>query len=149
MHAVEIEWQQRGDLCSLSADGPFDLLLLIQLLPYLADPAALLYQGRALLRPGGLMVASFDHPVRDSFYDAEMEELNPYPVQSYHRASAFHWHFAADVPMRSFHRPLGDWIGLVVDAGFTLRKLVEAPAPAVAPLRLIPHTAIVVADLAR
>jgi hypothetical protein len=59
--------------------------------------------------------------------------------------------------MRSYHRPLGEWVALVLAAGLHLTQLLEVRAPEnvcddlwpedspFAPLRLIPHTAILVA----
>lgn len=157
-HGVTVEWHHAGrlDLANVQ-DAPFDLLLAIQALPYVDDPAALLRSASTLLRPGGRAIVSLDHPMRDCFFDTEMEELVPYPTRSYFDIEPLVWKFAPDLPMQSHHQPLGQWIAWVLEAGLTLERLIEAPAPQemcdelwpedspLAPLRAIPHTAILVA----
>lgn len=158
-HGVDIEWLQ-GDSAALGREisARFDLVLAIQVLPYVADPAAMIRLARSFLRPGGKLVISIDHPLRNCFYDTELEELSPYPVRSYDDATPLRWNFAAGIPMQAHHRPLGEWLGWVVAAGLALQQLIEAPAPPeirdelwpedspLAPLRNIPHTAIFVAQ---
>lgn len=158
-HGVTVEWHHGNGLEVASWQvKPFDLLLAIQVLPYVNDPAALLRSASALLRPGGRAIVSLDHPMRDCFFDVEMEELVPYPARSYFDAEPVVWKFAPDLPMQSHHHPLGQWIAWVVDAGLQLQQLIEAPASPeicddlwpedspLAPLRAIPHTAILVAQ---
>lgn len=161
-HGVTVEWQQGDSLnIDLAADAFFDRILAIQVLPYVDDPAAVLRLAAARLRPGGRMVVSIDHPVRNCFYDTEMEELISYPVRAYADESPLPWNFAAGMPMLMRHHPLGVWLGWMAAAGFVVQRLVEASAPRevcdelwpedspLAPLRNIPHTAIFVADLAK
>jgi hypothetical protein len=86
-----------------------------------------------------------------------MEELSPYPVRNYFDEEPLLWNFGGDTPMQTHHYPLGQWLGWVVAAGFTLKQVIEAPAPPevcdelwpedspLAPLRNLPHTAILVA----
>jgi SAM-dependent methyltransferase len=158
-HGVAIGWQQ-DDVANLGREltARFDFVLAIQVLPYLDDPAAMIRLIRAFLRPGGKLVTSIDHPLRNCFYDTELEELSPYPVRSYDDERPLLWNFAAGMPMQAHHRPLGEWLGWVVAAGLELPQLIEAPAPPelcdelwpedspLAPLRHIPHTAIFVAQ---
>src|SRR4051812_2746815 len=81
---VQSEWLQM-DCAQLGAEftGLFDLVLAIQLLSYADDPEAMLRRAAAMVRPGGALVVSIDHPVRNCFYDAELEELSPFPVRGY------------------------------------------------------------------
>ena len=158
-HDVPVTWHHvdGASLASLSGSA-FDLVLAIQVLPYVEEPAALLQHIGALLRPGGRLIASIDHPLRNCFFDVEMDELSPYPARSYFNREPFLWNFAPDIPMVAHHQPLGQWIEWVVDAGLQLQRLVEVPAPLdvcdelwpddspLAPLRAIPHTAIFVAQ---
>jgi hypothetical protein len=139
--------------------APFDLLLAIQVLPYLDDPKAFLHLSRTLLRPGGRIVISIDHPLRNCFFDAEMEELSPYPLRSYFDQKPLDWKFGMDMPMQAAHHPLGQWLTWVIEAGLHLREMLELPAPLeiceelwpedspLFPLREIPHTAIIVAEV--
>jgi SAM-dependent methyltransferase len=157
-HGVTVEWQHSDGMALGDWQGRcFDLILAIQVLPYVEDPAALLRLGRALLRPGGRLVASIDHPLRNCFVDVEVDELCPYPVRSYFDRADLTWNFAEGIAMQAHHQPLGQWIAWIVDAGLSLQNLVEAPAPEhvcnelwpedspLAPLRAIPHTAVLVA----
>jgi SAM-dependent methyltransferase len=158
-HGVTIEWRHLDGL-SLSAwqGESFDLLLATQVLPYVDDPAVMLRSGRKLLRPGGRIIVSIDHPLRNCFYDTEMEELSPYPVRSYNDQAPLLWNFEVGMPMQAHHQPLGQWMAWIVEAGLHLQQLIEALAPLelcnelwpedspLAPLRNIPHTAILVAQ---
>lgn len=158
---VEVEWRQ-ADAEQLRgfAESSFDLVLAIQVLPYVWDAGEVLRRARGLLRPGGQLVVSFDHPLRNCFFDEEMQELGPYPLRPYRESALVHWNFAPDVPMRSWHRPLGECVDLMVGAGLVVQRIVECDAPIevqdalwpedspLAPLRNLPHTAIVVGRVA-
>lgn len=159
-HGVTVEWRQ-GDSASIAewTENSFDLVLAVQTLPYIRDAAAVIRGASQLLRPEGMLVVSLDHPLRNCFYDEEMEELSPYPVRGYDDVAPLMWNFAADAPMKTYHHPLGVWISWLVEAGFALRRVIEAPAPVdlcdelwpedspLAPLRNIPHTVILVASM--
>jgi SAM-dependent methyltransferase len=157
-HGVEVEWLH-GDGMSLQGwqAARFDLILAIQVLPYVDGVATLLHITRNLLQPGGRLVFSIDHPIRNCFIDSDADELSPYPVRSYFDTQPLLWNFATEVPMQALHRPLGQWIEWVLGAGLRLQQLIEAPVPqALAaelwpedsplyPLHTLPHTAIFVA----
>lgn len=159
LHGVKVQWRQ-GDETALAqvADGAYDLLLAIQVLPYVTKLDDTLRHFARLLRPGGRLVMSVDHPMRNCFFDAEQQELNPYPARRYDDSEPLLWYFDDDVPVQSKHLPLGAWVQLVIDAGMRVQRIVEAPAPPelgdelwpedspLAPLRNIPHTLIVLAE---
>ena len=157
-HGVNIKWRHgNGEKLAQLPGIPFDLVLAIQVLPYVENTAVLLRNLRGVVAAGGRLIMSVDHPLRNCFYDAEMEELSAYPLRDYFDCALLRWRFAEDVPMEAQHRPLGEWIALVVAAGFVLEQVIEAAAPGeicdelwpedspLAPLRNIPHTVIVVA----
>ena len=159
-HDVVVAWHHAGGLSLEGLVGvPFDLVLAIQVLPYVEEPAALLHAIHALVRPGGRLVVSIDHPLRNCFFDAEMDEFTPYPARSYFDNDPIEWRFEPDVPMVAHHQPLGQWVEWLLEAGWQLRRLIEAPAPQtvcdelwpedspLSPLRMIPHTAILVAQV--
>lgn len=160
-YGVEVTWRQ-GTVLQLGewAAATFDLVLMIQVLPYMADAEAALREAGRLLQSGGKLVVSLDHPLRNCFYDGEIEEFSPYPARSYFDQGWLRWHFAPGVPMEAQARTLGAWISLIAGVGLTLEKLIEPPAPVevcdelwpedspLAPLRNIPHTAILVARAA-
>lgn len=154
-HGVQVSWR-RQDVAALGNDfdNAFDIVLAIQLLPYLDAPGEALRVAASCLKPGGALVISIDHPVRNCFFDAEMEELSPFPVHDYFDTSPVEWNFAEGVPMRTRHFPLEQWLAWALAAGLRLERLVEAGAPqeladelwpqdsALSPLRNIPHTLI-------
>jgi SAM-dependent methyltransferase len=151
----------RGDAADLAwcAAGSQDLVLSVYTFPYVADMAHCLQECRRVLRPGGRLVFSLDHPLRACFFDEVDQEMVIYPVRSYFATAPVRWTFDdTDVPMQSHHRTLAGWIDLLHGHGFRLLRLLEPqpvaavldhfwpPEDALAPLRHIPHTAIFVAQ---
>lgn len=127
--------------------------------PYIADIAGCLAECARVLRPGGRLVFSLDHPARDCFYDEEAGELLPYPARSYFDETPVCWTFdGTPVRMQSYHRSMDKWITLLGEAGFGLTRLVEpAPSRAMlddlwpeddprAPLRNLPQCVIFLAE---
>lgn len=141
---------------AIQAQAPFDLVLAIQVLPYVEDAAATLHDLCALIASGGQLVLSLDHPVRNCFFDTEADELSPFPLRAYVDRAVLRWNFAPGVPMLMYHAPLSQWIGRLTEAGLILEQVIEASAPLdvcdrlwpvdspLEPLRHIPHTAILV-----
>lgn len=159
-HGVEIAFRNTT-LDSLAAEemGRFDLIIAVQVMQYVAEAAAALHALAALLVPGGRLILSIDHPVRDLFFDAEEQTLGIVPTADYHAAASVQWRFAgSEATMTTWHRTVSAWVALTLDSGLTLTALLEPPVPAelleelwqqddaLAPLRLIPHTLIIVAE---
>lgn len=158
-HGVDVVWMV-GDAAAVDEGdvGKFDRVLAVQMLQYMDDPAAMIVKAEAMLQPGGALLMSIDHPLRECFYDAELEEFAAFPVRSYVQAHQMHWNFGAGIPMWSQHRPLGQWIEWLSRAGLCVTRVIEADAPLdvqdelwpedspLAPLRYLPHTAILVAQ---
>ena len=156
---VDVQWLH-GDVATLDMPSTtsFDLVLAIQTLPYVADPAGVLRHSSRWLGSGGELILSLDHPLRACFFDEEVEEFAAYPVRSYFAEGWLHWRFDNELPMRSQQHALGAWLGWVAAAGLMIQRVVEAPAPEalcdelwpedspLAPLRNVPHTAIIVAQ---
>jgi ubiquinone biosynthesis O-methyltransferase len=139
-------------------DGQFDLILAVQLLSYLEEPATCLRAYRQLLRDNGRFIMSLNHPMRSIFYDMEELEMVSYPARSYFDTRIMRWELAgSDIMLSGRNLPMSLWIDHLHQAGLHLQQLVEPAAPAemldtympedgpLAPLRNIPHTAIFVA----
>jgi len=139
----------------------WDLIFSTYTLQYVADLSRCLAECRRLLRPGGRLVFSLDHPLRDCFFDAEEEELAPYPTRSYFDNTPLRWRFPdTTVQLRAQHLAIAQWIDLLTINGFLLNRLVEPTPPqavldelwprdsAYSPLRNIPQTIIFVAQKA-
>ena len=157
---IPVEFVQgSGEALGALGDGSCDAVFSSNTFPYIADMRRCLAECARVLRPGGRLVFSLDHPARDCFYDEEAGELLPYPARSYFDESAVRWAFdGTSVRMESHHRTLSAWIALLVDAGFTLARLVEPPPPTAllddlwpeddprSPLRNLPQCAIFVGE---
>jgi len=148
-----------AETLSQVVDASVDLVFSAGVLPYVDDIEACLASCRRVVRTSGRLVFSIDHPFRNCFFDSETQELIGYPDRSYFESRPRAWNFAnTHVLMHTFDRPVSRWIDLLVDAGFYVQRVVEPPVPrdvlnelfpadsALAGLRNIPHTLIVVAE---
>jgi SAM-dependent methyltransferase len=153
-----------GSAVDLSGFGPEtqDLILAVYVLPYVEPLAACLAECWRVLRPGGRLVFSLDHPLRDCFLDTEEQELTLYPVRDYFDETPIRWRFpGTHVRMANRHLPLSGWIDHLLVAGFVLVRLVEPPVDATVaasqwpedsplfPIRNLPQTVIFVAQKPR
>lgn len=136
----------------------FDLLFANHVLPYVADLPRAFAEFARVLTPGGSLVFSLDHPVRNLFFDEEDAEMVIYPTRSYFDERPIDWTFGGpETPMRSHHRTVGGWIALIRSAGLLLGRVVEPRPPVdlldrlwpedgpLAALRNVPQTVIFVA----
>ena len=150
-----------GSLEELGAfdTGATDIVFSSYTFPYVADMARCLEECARVLRPGGRLVFSLDHPVRGCFFDEEAGELLPYPARNYFDETTVRWRFdGTSVRMETIHRTVATWIDLLNAAGFCLTRLVEPPPPAPllddlwpeddprAPLRNLPQCIIFLAE---
>jgi ubiquinone/menaquinone biosynthesis C-methylase UbiE len=111
-------------------DASQDLVLAIYALPYVQTLARCLAECRRVLRPGGRLVASLDHPVRTCFIDQQEEELTPYPSQSYFTHTPLRWRFPeTTVMLQSYHYTISEWLDQFHQAGLQLVRLIEPAAP--------------------
>jgi SAM-dependent methyltransferase len=148
-----------GDAAELDgfASSAWDLVLATYVMPYITPLAACLAGCYRLLRPGGRLVFSLDHPCRALFFDEEEQEFVLYPVRSYFDERPIHWRFpGAERPMQTQYRTLATWLELIHNAGLHLVRLLEVQTPpALADrewpegdplfsMRNVPHTAIFV-----
>jgi SAM-dependent methyltransferase len=137
-----------------------DILFSAYAFQYVADMPRCLAECARVLRPGGRLVFSLDHPFRDCFFDAEDDDMAVFPVRSYFDRAPLHWHWDGDaaLAMTSHHHTIAEWVDMLAAVGFRLLRLLE-PAPpealldeiwpsddALAALRLIPQTIIFVAE---
>ncbi len=151
-----------SDLATLKSvsSNSVDLVFCANALPYIEKVGPVLQSFRRALLPAGRLIASMDHPLRACFHDAETSELTNYPEQDYFSAEPRHWLYdGAVVQMTSYERTIGDWTDALRHAGFLLQRIVEPQAPAhilddffpedgaLASLRNIPHTLILIAQL--
>lgn len=125
---------ERADLESYAPQADaFDLAYSSLAFHYIADLAGLLARVHAALKPGGAMVCSVEHPIMTApvrqEWLSDADGRATWPVNGYldegERVS--NW-LAEGVVKR--HRTIATYLDLLLDAGFTLGKLVEwAPSP--------------------
>ncbi|MFF1510097.1 class I SAM-dependent methyltransferase [Streptomyces sp. NPDC058326] len=113
-------------------DGAFDDVVASLVLHYLEDWGPTLAEIRRVLRPGGRLIASVDHPfVAYTFHD-------PRPDYSATTSYSFDWTFdGRSVPMRFWRRPLHAMTDAFTTAGFRLTAISE-PQPDPAARELFP-----------
>jgi SAM-dependent methyltransferase len=106
-------------------DGAFDDVIASLVLHYLQDWTAPLAELRRVLRPGGRLIASVDHPVQGH---PLLRPGTDY-FATYERTEE--WTFGGrSVPMRFWHRPLPAMISAFTRAGFRIAAIDEPlPAP--------------------
>ena len=158
---VTVDFRQgRAEDLAAIPDASQDIVFSAYALQYVRDIERALQEIARVLRPGGRMVISLDHPFRDCFWDPDIDELTGYPARSYFQRGAMDWRFAASgVRMRSYHWTIGDWVRMIHNAGLDLRAILE-PTPQFTPedevawgesfpfemAKMIPQTVIFVAE---
>jgi SAM-dependent methyltransferase len=107
-------------------DGAFDDVVASLVLHYLEDWGPPLAELRRVLRPGGRLIASVDHPV--VAYTIQEPRPDYFATTSY----AFDWFFDGQlVPMRFWRKPLHAMTEAFTAAGFRLSAISEPqPDPA-------------------
>jgi SAM-dependent methyltransferase len=114
------------------ADGAFDDVVASLVLHYLEDWGPMLAELRRVLRPGGRLIASVDHPfVAYAFQD-------PRPDYFATTSYTFDWTFnGQSAPMRFWRRPLHAMTDAFTTAGFRL-SVISEPQPDPAARELFP-----------
>jgi SAM-dependent methyltransferase len=129
-HQVAVDFQQ-GDASDLGRfpAANFDVVFSAYALQYVAAIEQCLAEAARVLVPGGRLVFSLDHPLREVFWDEDADEDSLVAVRSYWRRGPMEWQFSGSGAwMRSFHRTMGDWVDLLHGAGFQVQRILE-PEP--------------------
>lgn len=154
-HGVSVTWLH-GDAAGAAVGRGYRWALALQVLGYVDDLAGALAICRQALAVDGRLVVSIDHPLRTCFIDTEDGDMAGVPLTSYFFPKVLAWQFDTGMPMRVRHMPMGSWMAAFGQAGFRVERLLEPATPAdlagelwpedspLAPLALIPHTAIFV-----
>ena len=114
------------------ADGAFDDVVSSLVLHYLEDWGPTLAEMRRVLRPGGRLIASVDHP----FVAYTIQDPRPdyFATTSY----TFDWTFGGQtVPMKFWRKPLHAMTDAFTTAGFRL-SIISEPQPDPAARELFP-----------
>ncbi len=122
----------RGTATALPfADGSFDVVFSsFGALQFISDLDVALAETARVLRPGGRYAFSITHPTRWMFPD-DPGEPGLTASQSYWDRSPYVEidDETGQVAYVEHHRTLGDWVALLHDTGFVLRRLLEPEWP--------------------
>jgi 2-polyprenyl-3-methyl-5-hydroxy-6-metoxy-1,4-benzoquinol methylase len=144
---IEYRMASASDVARAATLGSFDLVAACMSLQDVADVGAALRGVFACLRPGGRLVFSVPHPATDTpFREWERDHAGrkeSLKIDRYFQTgpATCRW----NMPRLTYHwstpcwrYTLSEWIGLVVDAGFTIRVL-EEPRPTAEQVAANPH----------
>jgi SAM-dependent methyltransferase len=120
--AVEFHLASLEEPLAFLDDASFDLVLSPLVLDYVEDWSAAFAEFHRVLRPGGRFVFSCGHPFFDFVYFGTPDYF------ATERVSAEWKGFGVRVLVPSYRRPLGAVVGPLLEAGFTLERLLE-PKP--------------------
>ncbi len=110
------------------ADASFDLVVSYLSLIDIADPAAAITEMARVLRPGGsLLIANLAGFVTAGGWSRDLLGRRRFMLDRYLDPRAA-WASWRGIRVRNWHRPLGAYMTLLLDAGLELRHFAE-PAP--------------------
>jgi SAM-dependent methyltransferase len=129
---VTVTFTQADMVAFLEAqsEATFDIVFSAYAFQYVEDLARVFRGARRVLKPGGLFVFSLDHPLNDiTLYEEGKVRLS----DGYFARGQMNWDWVYGEnqerePFYSFHRTTGDFLNLLVDAGFVVERLLE-PEP--------------------
>jgi SAM-dependent methyltransferase len=119
------------DLLELRADA-YDVAYSALTLHYLSDLSLLLRVVHRALRSDGSLVLTVEHPVYTAPTTIEFQEVDGrriWPLDQYGEEGARRRDWLAP-GVRKQHRTFGTWINSLVDAGFTVQRVIDwRPSP--------------------
>lgn len=113
-------------------DAVFDLVTASLVLHYLEDWSGPLAELRRVLRPGGRLLVSINHP---GIYKLVYPEADYFVPTEY---SEDHEMAGQTVWLTYWHRPLHAVLNAFLDAGFAIRRVTEPPPAPDTPKELLP-----------
>jgi SAM-dependent methyltransferase len=119
---------QRVDLDELELRaGAYDLAYSALTLHYLSDLPRILATVHRALRPDGTLVLTVEHPVYTaptSLAFVEVDDRRVWPLDRYGEEGARQRDWLA-ASVRKQHRTFGTWVNSLIDAGFTVRRVID------------------------
>lgn len=136
-------------------DEAFDFVVAFMSLMEFPETERALAEARRVLRPGGFLQFSIEHPCFSTPHRRQLRDANgmTYAIEvggyfQRSRAAIEEWIFgAAPVEVKAgmrkfriprFPRPLHEWVNLLVEGGFTIERM-EEPVPSAETVREVPY----------
>ena len=117
-----------GDLADLDVpERDFDLIYSALAFHYVEDFPALCRKMRSLLRCGGRLVATLEHPIFSAPREDEWREKDGHPfwpLDSYLDEGRRVRHWIAEGVIK-YHRTIGTYVNALLDSSFQLARLIE------------------------
>jgi 2-polyprenyl-3-methyl-5-hydroxy-6-metoxy-1,4-benzoquinol methylase len=107
------------DLSSLNSTDTYDMVFLINVLMDIPDYALALKNCINALKSGGTLILSILHPAFPGF-EADWQELGKVEIKEYFNPEPIKQKYGY-----LFHRPLQDYMNLLIESGCSIEKLVE------------------------
>jgi SAM-dependent methyltransferase len=121
---VRVVQADLGKSLDFLADASFDIVLSALVLNYVRDWSAVFREFYRVLRQGGPLIFSADHPFADPF--TQNERVNYFQTE----LVEYEWTgFGTPVQVPSYWRPLSAMINPLLEAGFALDRLLELVPP--------------------
>jgi SAM-dependent methyltransferase len=109
------------------ADASFDIVFCDHGALSFSAPERTIPQTARLLRSGGILAFSVAHPIHEVCWDRQNDRLSRTLHQSYFELSAVHDPTDGGV---SHVRPIATYLTILIEAGFSLEKMLEPRPPA-------------------
>lgn len=109
------------------ADETQDIAVSAHALTYVEYADRAFAEAFRVLKPGAVFVFSVHHP-----FDACLEDSPPFGVAKGYWEPELDWQWEfpeqrVSARMRSWYRPVGEWLSLLTDAGFRIDRVLEPP----------------------
>jgi SAM-dependent methyltransferase/ADP-ribose pyrophosphatase YjhB (NUDIX family) len=124
-NAVNVSFVE-ADVSDLSRfdDESFDVAVSIHVLNHVERADRAIAEAARLLKPGGTMAVAVQHP-----FDVCVDGGPPYVIHDPYwiRSRNWRWDFkdGSSGAFRAYYRTFGEWLDLLISAGFTLERIVE------------------------
>jgi ubiquinone/menaquinone biosynthesis C-methylase UbiE len=124
--AIELTLADLGEELDFLADCSFDKVVCSLALDYIADLPPVFREFRRITRPGGILVFSMAHPMREWMDERAHGEASYFETTRY---GQYFTGFGEPYPfVESYRRPLSDILNSLVEAGWRIDHVLE-PRP--------------------
>jgi SAM-dependent methyltransferase len=127
MAGVEMAFVQ-GDMINLGlfVDERFDLVLSVCAIMYVADLGCLFQEVTRVLKPGGRLIFSVDHPLLQTIGATDLwPEEGADPRYDYRGPVVWKWSPEDEFSFTTYRRPISDYVNHLAEAGLFIYRMHE------------------------